>query len=605
MLEELKNVNRIQVDTETNGFDPHVNELLTIQLGSKALNKYYVIDLKSITDEELNSIKSFLEIDDKDRIYLFQNAKFDLRFFYKKNIYIKRVYDTFLAECILQTGLPQKETALDVLAFKYAGAKLDKSIRSYIHIEGLSDRVIKYAAEDVMHLEPIMDEQIKQLKQANLLTVAELENEVVKVFARMEYNGVPFNATKWLKVAEITEQQSNQCIKELDEIVQNEPLLYKYIPKYIQSSLFDFEERKISINWSSPQQKLDVIRSLNIPVESTGDRELQRNKRKHILLPKLIEYNKSTKLATAFGKNFLDFINPNTKRLHPNYWQILNTGRVSVKEPNVNQIPSKGELGKEIRACFEAPEGYKIVGGDYSGMELRIIAELSNDPLWVTAFQTGQDLHSVLCAATFNIPITDAKKPFPPKPEMTYRDVQKTINFGLAYGMSEFKLADTMQISVEESRNIINKFFSVVPKVKEFLDFCGNYGKKWGEIRTPKPFQRRRLFPEWANSQDRSNPNSFKLQGEIERAAKNTPIQGCNGDIIKQALVMLQNEIDKNNWPVEIILAVYDEIRSLCKDDFCEEFRIKKNEIMIKAAQTVLKQVPVEVDCTIHQCWTK
>lgn len=156
-------------------------------------------------------------------------------------------------------------------------------------------------------------------------------------------------------------------------------------------------------------------------------------------------------------------------------------------------------------------------------MELRIIAEFSNDPVWLDAFDTGKDLHSILCTMTFGIPIEDVKKPFPQKPDVTYRDIQKIINFGLAYGMSEFKLADTMDISVKEAKKIIDKFFYSVPKVKKLLDELGNVAKNNGYIRTAAPFRRMRRFPDWVDA--KVNKDFIKL-GEIERAGKNTPIQG-------------------------------------------------------------------------------
>lgn len=229
-------------------------------------------------------------------------------------------------------------------------------------------------------------------------------------------------------------------------------------------------------------------------------------------------------------------------------------------------------------------------------MELRIIAEFSQDPLWLEAFRNGGDLHSILCSKTFNIPIEDVKKPFHGNPDITYRDVQKIINFGLAYGMTKYKLADTMQIDIDSADKIINNFFSIVPKVKEFLNNLGKLGTSRGYIRTGYPYRRVRFFPNY------ENPNYF---GNIERASKNTPIQGTNGDIIKLALINVQNEIDKNNWPVKIILAVYDEINTECREDLSEKWKSKLEEIMIESAKVCIKSIPTIVDCKISDYWQK
>jgi DNA polymerase-1 len=589
--EILDNFLEIELDTETTGFDPHTCYLLTQQFGIP--EHQFVIDNKTIDPLYFKEILS-----SKERLFILQNAKFDLRFFLKLGIDIKNVYDTFLAECLITAGLKNRELALDKLVTKYCGKSLDKSIRGNIHKEGLTTRVIKYCAEDVTYLKEIKNQQLQKLESLDLLKTLDLENNVTKVFAKMEFKGIHLNKDKWLNISKKTEQEKVNLEYKLDDILLEEPKLVKYKPKYTQQSLFDFEHRKLDINWSSSKQKLEILNTLGFNTDTTGDRFLQVNKNKHILIKELINYNKYDKLASSFGKAFLKFVNKNTDRVHCNIWQILETGRISVSEPNLNQIPSKGDLAKEIRSCFIPQKGYKIVGGDFSGMELRIIAEFSKDPLWLESFKNGDDLHSVLCSKTFDIPIENVKQETPFKKGVSYRDIQKTINFGLAYGMSKFKLADTMQIAVEDADNIIKKFFSVVPKVEQFLEGLGNLAKKRGFIRTAPPYRRIRFF-EGFDSGD------FSRLGEIERAGKNTPIQGTNADIIKLALINVQNYIEDNNLPINILLSVYDEIQTECPEHLSESWRLSLNNIMIHSAKQVLKEVPVVVDCTIADYWTK
>lgn len=588
---KLVNESIIELDTETTGFDPHTCNLLTQQFGTE--NDQFVIDNKTI---DPLYFKSILE---SDKLFILQNAKFDLRFFLKLGINIKNVYDTFLVECILTTGLENRKLGLDALAMKYCNAVLDKSIRGGIHREGLTTRVVKYCADDVTYLRQIMDKQMVEVKKYNLENVVNLENEVTKVFAKMEYTGISINKEKWLEVSEITEQSTIDIEGKLDSILKGEPKLSKYIPKYVQTNLFAFEERELNINWGSAKQKLEILKDLGFDTDSTGDRFLQINKDKHPLIKEMVSYNKYSKLASAFGKEFLKFINKNTGRIHYSVWQILSTGRISVSEPNLNQIPSKGDLGKQIRNCFIPKEGYKIVGGDFSGMELRIIAEFSKDPLWINAFLEGKDLHSVLCAATFDIPITDVKKETPFKKNVSYRDIQKTINFGLAYGMSKFKLADTMQIPVSEADKIIKKFFKVVPNVEKFLKTLGDLAKSRGYIKTGQPYGRIRWF------EDFDQKDNFIRQGEIERAGKNSPIQGTNGDIIKSALIKVQRYIDDNNLPINILLSVYDEIQTECPEELSINWKNELDRLMVEAAQEVIKTIPIVVDCKISDYWDK
>jgi DNA polymerase-1 len=159
-----------------------------------------------------------------------------------------------------------------------------------------------------------------------------------------------------------------------------------------------------------------------------------------------------------------------------------------------------------------------------------------------------------------------------------------------------------MDVAVKVAKDIITKFFKKVPKVKQLLDKFGNLAKQHGRIRTAAPFRRIRWFPEWEFAVETKD---FKTMGEIERAGKNTPIQGTNGDIIKLALSMLQNKIDVEDLPVQILLSVYDEIQCECPDDIAEEWKEVMNDTMIKAAQVVIKDVPIVVDCKISKCWKK
>ena len=170
---------------------------------------------------------------------------------------------------------------------------------------------------------------------------------------------------------------------------------------------------------------------------------------------------------------------------------------------NLQQIPSKGSEAKAMRSCFIGDPNELVVTSDISGAELRLIAEASQDPLWIGSFCNGEDLHSVLCSRLFKIDLKEVKNPFPLKPDITYRDVIKTINFGLAYGMSEFKLSNTIKTSVEEARGIIEEYFSVVPKVEKYLKNSGEYGRKYGVSYTIGPIKRPRYFDiKYANSLD-------------------------------------------------------------------------------------------------------
>ena len=329
-IEYFKDKKFIQLDTETEGFDPYTCEIICWQIGDG--DNQFVIEQSVFP---ISQYKEFFE--NASKIFLLQNAKFDLRFLLHNNIKIKNVYDTLLAEAVLTTGLKDRVLALDGLVEKYCEETLNKNIRSKIHIEGLTNRVIEYAAKDVMYLEDIMHKQMKQINKYELNNVLNLENEVVHVFAHMEYKGVLIDTQKWGNVAKEVDKSVKEHINQLDNIVLNEPLLKKFIPNAIQTDMFR-GVRDLTLNWNSSSQKLKILQTLGLKVSSTGERILTRNKSYHKIIPLLLKYNKQQKLSSSFGLNILKMVNKVSGRLHPNYWQILSTGRISVKEPKLNWV---------------------------------------------------------------------------------------------------------------------------------------------------------------------------------------------------------------------------------------------------------------------------
>jgi DNA polymerase-1 len=428
-LDFLETLDFISCDSETEGFDPHTCGLLLLQVGNKETQ--YVIDCKVV---DITPLKNVLET----KKILFHNAKFDFRFLYHKGIDVKNIYDTFLGEIILHTGYNTSDktkpfyidSSLKAVVKKYCNYDLDKTIRGKIH-KGLTKEVIIYAAEDVEFLEDVMNKQLIEIEKWDLERVVKLENEVTRVFALMEYNGISFDKVKINEVIDELEIINKDLINKLDDIVISESNTKLLLKKYLSIQLDMFQDtRETIINWSSPAQKTEILNMLGIKVDGVADKVLQENKKKHSIIPLFIEYSKYAKLRSSFGSKLLTFINPITNRVHANTWQILQTARISQSDPNLLQIPSHSTLGRKIKSCFIASEGYKLVSSDLSGAELRLIAEYSGDPLWVKTFIDDDDLHSILCCETFGIPIEDVKKPFPPKPDISYRFLQKTINFG-------------------------------------------------------------------------------------------------------------------------------------------------------------------------------
>jgi len=606
-LEEVNNFIRINefvgFDTETSSMLPFDGKLLAVQIGD--FNTQYVIDVQTIGIDNLLPTLNLL----KDTIVIGHNLKFDLKWMHYHGIKVDKVFDTFLAECLLTAGLDKENRHLSLQACvsNYFGVRLDKSIRSKIIYEGFSDRVIRYCAEDVKYLSLLRKRQLEKIEEWELEKVMDLENRFVKVLMLMEYYGPIIDTKKWTEVYTLVEKTLGKTVEQLNNIILHNDKLKKYINTEPQLGLEfpDFNNKvadKVLINWSSPIQKLKLLHGLDINVKSTEAKDLIRKRDKHPIVPLLIKYSKWNKLSTSFGRNFLKFIHPVTGRIHPDYFQIIASGRLSCSKPNLLNIPSHGDLAKKIRASFIPKYGNKIVGGDYSNFELRIISEFADEPLWTTTFAEDRDLHSELCTRIFNIREDQVNDPFPLKPDFTYRHVQKIIDFGLSYGMTEFKLGDLLDIPTREARKLINSFFITIPRVKKILSIWAYAATSRGYIRTAPPYRRIRWFPNW--NEDLSKVEPYLISA-IEREAKNTVPQGSNADCIKEALCLVQDEIDNNNYPVKIMLSIYDEIVTDCKKEFTEEWKVILETLMIKAAKEILKITPVKVNVTISDHWIK
>jgi DNA polymerase-1 len=273
-----------------------------------------------------------------------------------------------------------------------------------------------------------------------------------------------------------------------------------------------------------------------------------------------------------------------------------------MSKPNLQQVSSKHELSAEIRALFVSEPDTSFIISDYSSCELRIVANHSKDPAWLKIYEENKDLHSELCALTFDIPVEDAET-ISPYGGQKYRSIQKTINFGLIYGMSKFKLSNTLKISVEAADAIITKFFAACPKVYDFLEMVGELAATRRYIRTGQPFGRLRKFKGYS-----SNDSKYTIRKIVEsnrRKGKNHPFQGGNADIIKLALVYIYERKEKLNLPVKLILQVHDEIILQVHDSIVESEKIEVKNLMIAAGKVCVPLVPMECEPVDSKVWVK
>ena len=582
------------VDTETEGFDFTCKKLIMFQIGDK--DRQYVIDTRDVDIEPLREVLESNKI-----VKVLHNAKFDYKFIKRwAGISMEEMYDTFLAERVINCGKQDYGYSLARCVERYLGLTLDKETRNkFVGLKGQPFTVdqIQYGANDVVYLLDIREKQLVKIHSLELHNVASLENKVVKVFSEIEYEGLMIDEDKWTAMAEDNVKLAFEQELKLDDMVLAHPLLTKYrIPVQVDMFAPMDEVRKTHINWGSPSQTLALFQNLVPNLEDVNGKKLNKHRYKHKLIDEYIRYKERTKLANAYGTKFFNYVNCDGK-VHTNFSQILDTGRVSSSKPNMQQIPSDNTF----RNCFVTEPGWVFVSSDYSSQELNVIAYGSQDPVWLDALERGLDLHGVCADLVFedkwrNADADEKKK---------LRTQIKAINFGLAYGMGPFKLADTLQISKGEAEALIEKYFTEFPNIRDFLTKLGTFGTRNGYIRTFKPFKRRRWFDTWYPKiwDDRSSMQEF---GSIERASKNTPIQGSSADMTNLALIYIFDEI-QNNWKgdVKIVMTVHDQIDTVCKQEIAESWAVKMTELMEKAAIKIIPNGLLKADTNISATWEK
>jgi len=577
IIPDLEAAPIIAIDTEGSDLDPYRARLLLLQIAVK--DRAFVIDCTKV---DISPLKNLLE--GERPLKIAQNSKFDYELLkVKANIKLGNLFDTMLAERILTCGV-SREISLKTIAAKYLNMQIDKTVRDTFSdlsnpaLRGnFSKGQLEYAARDVQVLYEIFSKQYKQLRDDELIETAKLEFAVVPVVSEMELYGSLIDKEKWSAHIKELEIKRNEINKEIQDQI-------RHLSPYSQVDLFG--NMSDTVNLDSPLQLLEIFKKLGENLENTSESTLQKSKSE--LAKKLLEYRGYEKMITAFGQTILDKINPITGRLHPDFIQIgADTGRFACNNPNLQQIPTDSGF----RSCFVAKKGYKLITADYSQIELRIMAEVSEDTAFLEAFEKDIDLHSLTASQMFRVPLEKVDK--------DKRFQAKSINFGLMYGRGPASLASQIGLSVEESRKLLDVYFASYKKVKRWLDLVGKQAVRYGSVRTLGGRKRVFILPE------KNHPDYDKLISSIERQGKNTPIQGTSADITKHALVYIYRELEKQNLDAHLIHTVHDEIVVEARDDLTNKVEKIMEDKMIEAGKKLLKKVPVKVDIHVSDCWEK
>tara|TARA_R100000544_G_scaffold36894_1_gene26252 strand:+ start:1104 stop:2990 length:1887 start_codon:yes stop_codon:yes gene_type:complete len=597
----------LSIDTETTGLDYTTDKVILFQIGDE--EKQFLIETRGHDIQELKEI-----LESKTITKIFHNAKFDANFIRSSfNIVCENVYDTMLAEKILTCGKGLSVSLSNTLE-RNLKITMDKTQQSSFvdHKGDFTNPQLIYAAKDVEHLINLKDKQDIKTKIYKLQNTIDLENEVVLAFADIEYNGLDLDSEEWLKLANNAINKADEYQEELDEHILNMDELKQFIPKHIQGDLFSDVStlRKVNVKWTSPKQVLEVLRGIIPKLDNVNGKDMLRYAFQFDIVATYIKYKEQMKIYSSYGEKFMTNLKSDDK-IHTSFNQILDTGRVSSSRPNMQQIPADNAF----RNCFIAPEGWSFVSADYSSQELNVIAYGSKDPVWIEALIQGQDLHSTCAELVYKEKWTDVaeddcsymknKSKCNCKAHKKLRTNVKTINFGLAYGMGANKLSETLQIDKKAAEDLIKDYFTAFPAIKGFLDKLANFGKQFGYIKTFPPYNRRRWFVNWFPKMYNSRENSQELSS-IERASKNTPIQGASADMTKKALILIRNYIGTNDdAPVKIVMTVHDQIDTICKDEYIPHWEKAIKALMEEAANEVVTNGLLKAEVTVSSCWEK
>ena len=572
---ELADDKFLGFDVETTALDPYKGDLRLVQLSNGQNTK--VIDLKPFRDcgdirtmPELAPLRELLS--SKKQTKIAHNAKFDTKWVrHHLGVEVGSVYDTYLASILISAGEGERRHGLaDVVQF-FLGRTLDKSEQvSDWAANELSHSQIEYAAKDAAIMPEVREKLEERIVADELTEVLKLENECVVPVAQMELNGFYLDKSLWREQLETVKKLQSNVADQLQDMLS---------AGVAQASLFGRAE----INLDSQAQVSDALVNLGVPVpNSTRAWEMQPLAEKYPVVAKLLEYRGYAKAISSSGENVLEFIEPKTGRIHADFRLIgAPTGRFSCSKPNLQQVPHE----EEYRRCFRAPEGRKLVIADYSQIELRILADFSEDKNFIEAFESGQDFHAATAAQVFGIKAEDVT------PDQ--RSFAKRLNFGVVYGIGASRFASMTGLTQTEAENTLRKYFATYPRMDEWLRMAASNVKGTRMTRTRSGRLARFRFDE----NDRASVAS------AQRYAKNMPIQGTSADILKRALRLLHEDIRPTS--AMLVNIVHDEIIVECAANEAEQIATILDSAMVRAGQQYVKRVPIKIDVHTANEWSK
>ena len=577
LIDKLMQQNSVCFDTETTGLKALEVELIGIAF-SFEIGKGYYVSFPENQEETASILEEFRPFFESKIEKIGHNLKYDIKVLSNYKMPVKgKLFDTMIAHYLIN---PDMRHTMDMLAETYLNYQ-PVSITELIGKNGknqLSMRVVpiaeqtEYAVEDADITLQLKEHFTKELESGNVTKLfSDIELPLVSVLTAMEIEGINLNSNflKELSVA-LT-----------DDIIRLEKSIY--------------EQAGEEFNIASPKQ-LGIVLFENMQLVAkpkktktgqykTGEDILSFLAKDHQIIRDIQEYRQYKKLQSTYVDALPNEVNPNTGRIHTQYMQaVAATGRLSSNNPNLQNIPIRTERGREVRKAFiPRNENYVLLAADYSQIELRIIAALSEEENMINAFKNGEDIHASTAAKVFNIPLNEVTR--------EQRSNAKTVNFGIVYGVSAFGLSNQTDLSRSEAKELIDTYYETYPKLKAYMSAQVDFAREHGYVETV--LKRRRYLKD-------INSRNAMVRSGAERNAVNAPIQGSAADIIKLAMIHIYNRFEKEQFKSKMLLQVHDE---LVFDVHKDELEIIKPIIKYEMENAFKMAVPLDVEIGLGKNW--
>ena len=570
LAEKLLAQNFFSLDTETTGIDPITAELVGMSF-SFAENQAFYVPVPANREEALTIVNIFKPaFENPDSLKIGQNIKYDLIMLANYGVTLKgKMFDTMIAHYVLQPELRHGMDYLAEIYLKYETIKIEELIGAKGKKQGnmrdlAPEAVYKYACEDAdvtLKLKQVLENELETNGVKKLFE--EIEMPLVPVLAYMERNGVRIDTDALKETSRHFTARMNQIEEEVHQLAGMEFNIAS--PKQVGEVLFD----RLKIVEKAKKTKTGQY--------VTSEEVLESLRGKHEIVGKILEHRGLKKLLGTYIDALPQLINPATGRIHTSFNQTVTaTGRLSSSNPNLQNIPIRNEDGKEIRKAFIPDEGCEFFSADYSQIELRIMAHLSNDPHMIEAFQKDQDIHAATAAKIYKVKLEEVTR--------EQRNKAKTANFGIIYGISVFGLAERLNVDRKEAKALIDGYFENYPNVKAYMDQSIQEAHEKGYIETI--FKRKRYLPD-------INSKNAVVRGYAERNAINAPIQGSAADIIKVAMIRIYQRFQEEGIRSKMILQVHDELNF----SVLPEEKEKVQQIVISEMEAAYKmKAPLRAD---------